>query len=103
MQGQDYGPLAWPRVENDVLLHYLEEVTEQLDLKLSKSKPHSVIHVCCKVYRAKIIVLHPQKNSSGAVFAQKLLHGGFRQRLSFPLYCWAPTERSGRDWPQNKS
>lgn len=31
------------------LLHYLGEVTVQLDLKSSKSKPQSVIHVCCKV------------------------------------------------------
>lgn len=96
-QGQDYVIRAWPCVENDVLLHYLEEVSEQLDLQMAKSKPHSVIHACCKVYRDNKIILHPQKNSLGAVFACKLLHGAFRQGLYFPLYCYAPTERSGRD------
>lgn len=45
--------LVWPCVENDILVHYLEEVTEQVDLKLSKSKPYSVIHVYHKAYRAK--------------------------------------------------
>lgn len=31
MQGHTYVILAWPCIENDVLMHYLEEVTEQLD------------------------------------------------------------------------
>lgn len=48
VQGQVDVILAWPCVVNDVLLHYMEEVAEQLDLTLSKSKPHSVIHVCCQ-------------------------------------------------------
>lgn len=31
MQGHAYVILARPCIENDVLMHYLEEVTEQLD------------------------------------------------------------------------
>ena len=50
MQGQDYVILVWPCVENGILLHCLEEVTEQLDLKLSKSKPRSIIHICYTKY-----------------------------------------------------
>jgi len=79
MQGQDYVIVAQPCVESDVLLLYLEDVTKPLDLKLPKSKPHSVSR--CKAYRASQIIFHPQKKSLGAVFARKLLHSGFRQGL----------------------
>lgn len=87
IQGQDCVVLARPCVQRDVLLQYLEEVTEQLDSKLSKSKPCSVIHVCCRACRAYRILLHPREKSSGAAFARELLHGGFRQGLYLPLRC----------------
>lgn len=91
IQGQDCVALARPCVHRDVLLHYLEEVTEQLDLKLSKSQPHSVTHVCCKVCRAPRILLPPLEKSSGAAPGPELLHGAFGQGLCLP--CSA--ERSG--------
>lgn len=91
IQGQNCVVLARPCVQRHVLLHYLEEVTEQLDLKLSKSKPHSVIHGCQTVCRAYRIPLPAQEKSSGAASAHELLHSAFGQGLCLP--CTA--ERSG--------
>lgn len=38
-----------------------EQVTEQQDLTLSKSKPHSVTHTCYKAYRANKFILQSQE------------------------------------------
>lgn len=88
IEGQDCVVLALPCVQGRVLLHSLEEVIEQLDSKLSKSKPHPVIYGCCKVCRAYRILLRAQEKSSGAASAPELPPMALgRVCASIPLLC----------------
>lgn len=98
IQEQDCVVLAWPCVQRHVLLHYLEEVTEQLDLQF-KCKPHPVIHGCCKVCRAYRILLPAQEKNSGAAPAPELLPGALGRVCASP--CTA--ERSEGEQAQTRA